>query len=67
MSAKPRDISCDDLREMIDDYLTKIGATPEYRAGYLDAQEKSGWLRPSAPAWIRNSAALYYCLPLCKK
>lgn len=65
MSSKQKDISCNDLEEMMIEYLKNRGSTVEYVKGYLDAQRKSGWLRPSAPAWIRNSAAIYYCLPLC--
>lgn len=58
------DITSDDLRGMMQKALQDAGWSPDKIAGYLLAQEKSGWLRPQCPAWIRNSAAVYYCLPI---
>ena len=63
MNQKHRDISIDDLREMIITALTADHWTTEQIAGYVAAQEASGWLRVSCPAWLRNSAAVHYCIP----
>lgn len=58
-----RDLTVDDLREMIVISLQQQGRDQLYIDGYIDAQERSGWLRPACPAWIRNSAGVYYALP----
>lgn len=62
-TSSARNISIGDLRDMMQDHLSKRGHSVEFVAGYLEAQTRSGWLRENAPAWIRNSAALYYLLP----
>lgn len=63
MNSKPKDISPGDLEEIMRDALKSRNAPPDYIAGYIDAQKRSGFLKPKAPAWIRNTAALYYLLP----
>jgi hypothetical protein len=45
------------------EFLTKRGDTPEAIAAYIEAQKLAGWLRPRCPAWLRNSAILYFLLP----
>ena len=40
--------------------LTADGRSPDYIAGFIAAQEFSGWLRPQCPDWIRRSALLIY-------
>jgi hypothetical protein len=59
----PNDLSVSDLREIIVSALLANGWTEEEIAGYVRAHETSGWLRPKCPAWIRNSAGVFYALP----
>lgn len=59
----PTDYTPGELEMLMVPYLVKRGRSDEYIAGYLEAQKLSGWLRPACPAWIRNSAALWYLIP----
>lgn len=61
--SQPRDLSIADLRQLMLDALESGGHSPDWIAGYIAAQERSGWLRPSCPAWIRNSAGVFYAIP----
>jgi hypothetical protein len=63
MKAIAKDWTVDELEELIREALEKRGAPAHYVAGYLDAQRRAGWLRPQAPGWLRNSAALWFLLP----
>lgn len=63
MKMKKRDITVEDLREMIVKALESDGWSDQEVAGYVTAQEHSGWLRPKCPAWLRNSAAVWYLIP----
>lgn len=60
----PKDLTVQDLKELMIFDLERRGKSPDFIAGYLAAQEKSGWLRNECPAWIRNSAGLYYAIPI---
>jgi len=63
MNIQSHDLSVDGLRDLMVAALSNAGWSPEEIAGYVAAQEKAGWLRPQCPAWIRNSAGVYYALP----
>jgi hypothetical protein len=58
-----KDISIEGLEELMRHALIEDGAGPDFVEGYVAAQRRSGWLRPGCPAWIRNSAGVYYALP----
>jgi hypothetical protein len=58
-----RDITREELREMIETGLKEQGRDQDYIDGYIAAHERAGWLRATCPAWMRNSAAVHYCLP----
>ena len=60
----PEDYSPDDLRALMIEHLEKRGESPEFVRGYIAAQERFGLLRPRCPAWMRNSAALFYLIPI---
>lgn len=64
MTTAPRDITPEDLEEITRDYLTKQNRGEDYIAGYIDAQRRFGFLKPAAPAWMRNSAALFMLIPI---
>lgn len=49
-----------DLETLILKHLAERGASKEYARGYLDAMRLGGYLKPTAPHWIRESAANYY-------
>lgn len=53
------DVTKEGLRRLIIKTLAAEGMGADYIEGYLDAQERSGWLKPGAPQWLRNSAAFY--------
>lgn len=59
-----KDLSIADLEDLMIYYLDRRGVSEEFKAGYLEAQRKSGWLRPGCPAWLRNSAGVYYAIPI---
>lgn len=59
----PHDITIEGLQELITVFLTKRGFSPDYVAGFLDAQNLSGWTRKNCPAWIRNSAGIHFSIP----
>lgn len=59
-----RDITVEELREFMLTGLKQSGWNQDEINGYVAAQERSGWLRPKCPAWLRNSAAVYYALPV---
>jgi len=56
-------ITTADLREIMTEALERRHASADYIAGYIAAHELCGWLRPSCPQWIRDTAALHYLLP----
>lgn len=60
---KSKDITPEELEDIIRDYLENQGFGVAYVEGYIDAQKKAGWLRPNCPAWMRNSVAVHYLLP----
>lgn len=60
---KTKDLSVEDLRELIVIALTNNGWTGEEIAGYVRAHEVAGWLRPKCPAWLRNAAGVHYAIP----
>lgn len=62
MSA-PRDISPEDMREIMTDHHRGRGKSEEWIAGYIAAMDEAGYSNPRKPAWIRNSAALKFLLP----
>jgi len=44
-------------------YLTDAGKGEEFQNGYIAAMELCGYLKPTAPEWMRRSAAIYYTHP----
>ena len=60
---KKHDITPDDLENLITVYLEKRGFSSDYIAGFIAAQNLSGWLRKNCPQWIRNSSAVHFCIP----
>lgn len=60
----PEDFSTEDLEKLMREHLAKRRESDDYVRGYLDAQRRAGWLRPRCPAWMRNSAALFYLIPI---
>lgn len=62
MKIPPPDLSVTDLREMMVSALAQVGHSDSFIAGFISAQERSGWLRPNCPAWIRNSAGVHFAL-----
>lgn len=63
----PQDFSIEDLEKLMREYLEKRGESQDFIKGYIDAQRKSGFLRDRSPAWVRNSAALFYLIPPAEK
>lgn len=59
----PRDLTVEDLAELMTHAMKSAGRSDDWIHGYLAAQRFSGWLRPQCPAWIRNSAGVHYALP----
>ncbi len=45
-----------ELKKIMLRNLEAEGVTEEFRAGYIHAMETGGWLKPTAPAWIRKAA-----------
>ena len=60
----PEDFTTSDLEQLMREYLEKRGMSADFVRGYIEAQRKSGWLRDRSPAWVRNSAALFYLIPV---
>lgn len=58
-----KDIDHATLEGWMREHLTKRGRSPEYIKGYIEAHKLGGFLKPTAPAWIRNSAAVHYLIP----
>ena len=61
--SKKRDISLDDLREMMIAALKHDGFSQSEIAAYVAAQEGHGWLRPETSVELRNLAAIHYAIP----
>jgi len=58
-----KDLSIADLQELMVIALENAGWTQPEIAGYIAAMRRAGWLRPNCPAWIRNSAGVYFAIP----
>lgn len=59
----PRKITREDLEEIMNRHLDKHEVSDEFRAGYLAAMRRAGYLQPGKPSWILDHAALRYLLP----
>lgn len=64
MVSKNPNITPENLREFIVANLEKRGKTPDFIAGYVEAMDLAGYTAKGKPAWIRNSAALLYLIPI---
>lgn len=51
------------IENLMRGYLKNRGKGEEFQNGYIAAMELCGYLKPTAPEWMRRSAGVFYQHP----